>query len=49
MQHWVKDGLKKAAGVSIKTCIDMPDDLIESFTKMYTQAMNLVPKGEQDW
>ncbi|MCG3225658.1 MAG: GNAT family N-acetyltransferase [Candidatus Heimdallarchaeota archaeon] len=47
MQEWIKAGPKKAPEVTIETFLDFcPEDILDEYVEMYTEALNMQPMGE---
>lgn len=44
MNQWVKEGPKRSPTTKMTSFIEVPDDLLERFTKFHTTAMNTIPK-----
>ncbi|NPD89978.1 MAG: GNAT family N-acetyltransferase [Asgard group archaeon] len=47
MQEWIDEGPKRAPDVTIETFLDVcPDEILEEYSEMYTEALNMQPLGE---
>ncbi|MCG3221141.1 MAG: GNAT family N-acetyltransferase [Candidatus Heimdallarchaeota archaeon] len=47
MQTWIEEGPKRAPDVKIETFLDVcPEEILEEYAEMYTEAMNMQPLGE---
>ncbi|MHA2030755.1 MAG: GNAT family N-acetyltransferase [Candidatus Kariarchaeaceae archaeon] len=49
MRKWINDSTARKEGVTIETFEDVPEKYLEEYSKLYTYALNLVPKGEEEW
>ncbi len=49
MKKWINENPAVTDGVTIETFEDVPEDYIEEYSRLYTFALNLVPKGEEEW
>ena len=49
MQEWINEGPKRAPTVKIETFLDnCPEDILEEYCEMYTEALNMQPLGETE-
>lgn len=49
MQEWNNNGPIDATGAVIESFIDVPERDLETYTAFFTEVLNLVPKGEEEW
>jgi len=49
MRSWVEEGKKRAEGVTIESFIECPEEILDDFCEMYTQAANMAPHGEMEY
>jgi GNAT superfamily N-acetyltransferase len=51
MDEWVEEGRKRGQNedIEILSFKEVPDEVIEDFTKLYTDLMKLVPFGDSVW
>jgi GNAT superfamily N-acetyltransferase len=49
MKSWVEEGKKRAKGVTIKSFNKCPEDIIDEFTAMITEAGRTQPQGDTDY
>ncbi|MHA2357962.1 MAG: GNAT family N-acetyltransferase [Candidatus Heimdallarchaeaceae archaeon] len=49
MQSWIEEGPKRAEGVTIETFFECPDEIIDEYTELYTEALNMQPLGEIEY
>ena len=46
MEQWIREGSKRASGVTLQTFGDVPDDIIEEHVELCAEMMNQQPLGE---
>ena len=49
MQSWVDEGLKRAEGVTIDSFYECPEEILDEFCEMYTEALNMAPQGDTEF
>ncbi|MHA1977201.1 MAG: GNAT family N-acetyltransferase [Candidatus Hodarchaeales archaeon] len=47
--EWKKEGKQRAKGVTLEHFKNVPEDDIENFCQLFTETLNLIPKGELEW
>ncbi len=48
MQSWVDEGPKRAEGVTIESFYDCPEEILDEYCEMFTEALNMQPLGETE-
>ena len=48
MQQWIESGPIKAKGVKIESFDTVPEEILDEYTEMYTEALNMQPLGETE-
>jgi len=48
MQSWVDEGEKRAKDVTIESFFECPEEILEEFAEMYTEALNMQPLGDTE-
>ena len=48
IENWAAEGPKRAEGVCIEKFIEVPEDDLEEYCKIYTETMNQQPMGEME-
>jgi GNAT superfamily N-acetyltransferase len=49
MQSWVDEGKKRNEGVILESFIDCPEEILEEFCEMFSEAVNMAPQGESEF
>lgn len=49
MKEWIEKGEQQSPQTKLEFFTRIPDELIESFAKVYTETINQVPRGEMDF
>lgn len=49
VNEWIKDGAERAEGVTIERFEFVPEEDIQNYCQIFTETLNLVPKGELEW
>ncbi|NPD89774.1 MAG: GNAT family N-acetyltransferase [Asgard group archaeon] len=48
MQSWVDEGPKRAEDVTIESFYDCPEEILDEYCEMYTEALNMQPLGDSE-
>ncbi len=48
MQSWVDEGPKRAEEVTIESFYECPEEILEEYSELYTEALNMQPLGDTE-
>ena len=48
MQSWVDEGEKRAKDVTIESFFECPEEILEEYAELYTEALNMQPLGDTE-
>jgi GNAT superfamily N-acetyltransferase len=49
VNKWIEDGAERAEGVTVERFEVVPEGDIQNYCQIFTETLNLVPKGELEW
>ena len=49
MKSWVEEGRKRNEGASLESFVECPEEILDEFTGMYTEAINMAPQGDTEF